>query len=70
MKNDIVGLETMDDAMQPYKLWCADRVQCPKCKHRVITGFGKNCIHEHYMEGFREVTEMYAKAGILFTISG
>ncbi len=70
LKNDIVVLETMDDQMQPYKLWCADLVQCPKCKHRVITGFGRQHIAEHYEQDFQSQLERYTEKGILFTISG
>ncbi len=70
LKNDIVVLETMDDQMVPYKLWCADLVQCPKCKHRLITGFGKNNFAEHYELNFDDYVEKYIEAGILFTISG
>ena len=70
LKNDIVVLETMDNKMQPYKLWCADLLQCPLCKSRVITGFGNKCIGEHYEPDFKEKLEKYKKAGILFTISG
>ena len=55
LKNDIVVLETMDDEMQPYKLWCADLVQCPKCKHRVITGFGKKHFAEHFERIFTRI---------------
>lgn len=70
LKNDIVVLETMDDAMQPYKLWCADLVECPKCRNRIIIGFGKTHIGEHYERGFKDMIEKYRERGILFTISG
>ena len=70
LKNDIVVLETMDDEMQPYKLWCADLVQCPKCKHRVITGFGKKHFAEHFEKNFHKDCKRYIEAGILFHISG
>ena len=70
LKNDIVVLETMDDDLRPYKWWCADLVECPKCKHRIIVGFGKNHIAEHYEPGFRRDLDKYKERGILFTISG
>ena len=70
LKNDIVVLETMDDKMRPYKLWCADLLQCPKCDHILITGFGSKSIGEHYQPDFKEKLEKYREAGILFTISG
>jgi len=70
LKNDIVVLETIDDAMQPYKLWCADLLECPKCNHRLITGFGKQNVGEHYEPDFEVRVEKYREMGILFTISG
>jgi len=70
LKNDIVVLETMNAKPTPYKLWAADLVECPKCNHRVIIGFGKNHIAEHYEPGFRRDIERYQERGILFTISG
>ena len=69
-KNDIVVLETMDDAGVPYKLWSADLLECPKCNHRLITGFGQNAIAEHYQPGFLTALQNYKDANILFTISG
>ena len=69
LKNDIVVLETLEDG-RDYKLWSADLGICPKCKRRIIYGFGAACITEHYMEGFRETKELYVKAGILFTVDG
>ena len=68
-KNDIVVLETLED-MRPYKLWCADLLICPDCKHRIISGFGQQAISEHYMPNFYEILEKYQAAGILFTING
>lgn len=70
LKNDIVVLETMDEQMQPYKLWCADMVECPRCRHRIIVGFGSKNIAEHYEPGFEDALARYKEAGILFTISG
>jgi len=70
LKNDIVVLETMDNRMQPYKLWCADLLQCPKCKHRLITGFGKNPFAEHFEPTFHNQFKKARETGRLFTISG
>ena len=69
LKNDIVVLETMEDG-RPYKLWSADLLECPKCNHRIITGFGNKCIAEHYEFDFAATLGNYKEAGILFTISG
>lgn len=70
LKNDILVLETMDNRMQPYKLWAADLLQCPKCKHRLITGFGQGCIAEHYQDDFNVIFKKAYHSGRLFTISG
>jgi len=71
LKNDIVVLETMDkEAIEPYKLWSADLVECPKCNNRIIIGFGRSCMAEHYEEGFDAVLSKCFTEGILFTISG
>ena len=69
LKNDIVVVETMEDG-RPYKLWCADLLECPKCYHILITGFGQKHIAEHYEPDFNEMLTKYQQAGILFTVSG
>jgi len=71
LKNDIVVVETMDEEFnKPYRLWCADLVACPCCKHRVITGFGLKHYAEHYEPGFNEQLAKADLAGRLFTITG
>lgn len=70
LKNDVIVLETMDNKMIPYKLWSADLVQCPKCKHRLITGFGRDAFAEHYQTDFDAVFKKAYHSGLLFTISG
>ncbi len=71
LKNDIVVVETMDKEMkQPYRLWCADLVACPICKHRLITGFGVKHFAEHYEPDFKENLARYKQHNILFTITG
>ena len=70
-KNDIAVLEMMsDEHSDPYKLWSADLLECPKCNHRIITGFGNRAIAEHYQPDFTETVDKYVDAGILFTIGG
>ncbi len=71
LKNDIVVVETMDEAMkQPYRLWCADLVGCPICKHRLITGFGASHYAEHYEDDFQKQMDGAIERGVLFTITG
>lgn len=71
LKNDIVVLETTGDKEdRPYKLWCADILECPLCNHILISGFGQRPIALNYHEGFRELVQKYHDAGVLFTVSG
>lgn len=71
LKNDITVLETMDQSFkQPYRLWQADLVQCPVCKHRLITGFGAEHWAEHYEKDFNKYLQRAIEHGILFTITG
>lgn len=64
VKNDVFVLET-DNNGDPYKIWNADMVHCPKCKMRFITGYGSKWVSEHYMDHFAT----YMKA-VVFTIKG
>jgi len=71
LKNDIVVLEYSDKhCKEPYKLWCADLLECPKCEHIIITGFGQQPINEHYRPDFAAEVEVYRQKGILFEMSG
>ena len=69
LKNDILVVEMMEDN-KPYKLWSADLVECPICYHRVITGFGRNHIAEHYEPSFQTTLARAKLHGLLFTING
>jgi hypothetical protein len=69
LKNDIVVLETYEDGGD-YKLWSADLGMCPKCKRRMIYGFGASHISEQYLPDFQEIKQRYLDAGILFTVDG
>ena len=71
LKNDVVVVETTgDEKDEPYKLWCADVLECPLCNHRLIAGFGQQHFCEHWEPDFKENIERYRKNGILFTVSG
>ena len=71
LKNDIVVVETMgDEEDKPYKLWCADILECPKCNHILISGFGQMHFSEHYEPDFGDLMKKAFLAGILFTVSG
>jgi hypothetical protein len=47
VKNGVTVEELLEDG-RPYKLWDADRWQCPDCGAVVITGFGQRPIAEHW----------------------
>ncbi len=71
LKNDITVLETMDENFkEPYRLWCADLLQCPVCKHRLIAGFGKSHFAEHYQDDFDQQLKNAIDRRVLFTITG
>lgn len=41
-----------------YKLWQADLLRCPKCRHEIITGFGSIPAAEHFQkERYQEVLD-------------
>lgn len=39
----------------PYKLWSADLLRCPKCKHLIIFGFGEKPIAIHHDPDYDKV---------------
>jgi len=47
LKNGVV-VEEMSDS-ESYKLWLADSWKCPSCGSRVITGFAREPLSEHFM---------------------
>lgn len=54
MKNVRSGMlveELMADG-RPYKVWSADRFQCPKCLSSVIIVMSKWPVSEHFNEGY------------------
>lgn len=38
----------------PYKIWQADKKECPECGQTVTTGFGYDAIATHHEQGFKE----------------
>jgi hypothetical protein len=38
----------------PYKVWIADRLECPHCGNLIIAGFGDAPIRQHFDEDFKE----------------
>jgi hypothetical protein len=38
-----------------YRLWSADLWICPDCGHKIISGFGKGPIAEHYQSNYDDV---------------
>jgi len=57
----VYAIETFLDK-EPYKIWRADMWACPKCRHKVLDGYGKNPIAMHFEEKFQEVL-LEAKEG-------
>jgi len=64
-KNGVIVLETMEDGFTPYKIWMADLFQCPDCDYQLISGFGFNCISEHYLPEFKDWLDQ-----VTYTIKG
>lgn len=51
--NEVYVVEMAD--FGPYKVWSADLWNCPECGHLTITGFGVECIAEHYQDPFEGI---------------
>lgn len=60
-KNDVYVIEMAD--FGPYKVWYADLWKCPKCDHKFITGFGLECVSEHYEDDFPKWLERALASG-------
>ena len=39
----------------PYKVWAADRYECPGCGAVILAGFGRAPIAENYQPGFADI---------------
>jgi sarcosine oxidase delta subunit len=55
-RNGVTVEEVLDD-WAPYKLWDADRWQCPECGALVITGFGVAPLAEHWQPSYASTRE-------------
>jgi len=47
VKNGVTVEELLEDG-SPYKLWDADLVECPECGTRIVSGFGRAPLAEHW----------------------
>jgi len=54
-KNDIRVVETLDDGVTPYRIWCAGLWECPRCNHQLIAGFGMRAIVVKHEDDFAEL---------------
>lgn len=50
-KNSVTVEEQLETG-GPYKLWDADLYACPDCGVKVITGFGRSPMAEHYQPDY------------------
>lgn len=48
-------IEMFSNPQKPYKIWSADRWECPKCNHQIISGFGYEPITEHFNNDFEDI---------------
>ena len=55
VKNGVEVLELAD--FGPYRLWEADEYECPRCRIRIITGFGFSPYTEHHKDDFTRLLE-------------
>lgn len=44
---------------QPYKLWMADKLECPGCGAQVLYGFGQQPVSEHYLPEFKSMVDKF-----------
>jgi len=54
VKKNSVTVEELTEDGEPYKLWDADRWQCPGCGAEVIAGFGKGPIAESWQPTYAQ----------------
>lgn len=52
VKNNGMTVEELMEDGAPYRLWDADLYQCPDCGAKVITGFGRAPLAEHYQPDY------------------
>lgn len=53
-------VEELDNQGGPYKVWVCDEFTCPDCGAKVVTGFGRSPIAEHYQREYASVRERAA----------
>lgn len=40
---------------EPYKIYCGDLFECPRCGHQLVSGFGRGPIAEHYQPNYEAI---------------
>ena len=67
MRPETNGVGVLDMAsFGPYKIWDADKWQCPGCKYEIVVGFGSQALAEHYQqECFQHYIDRYEERGLL-----
>jgi hypothetical protein len=55
MRLETAGVTVLEHARsEPYKLWQADRYECPICGNRIVTRFAHQALSEHFRADFQE----------------
>jgi len=44
---------------KPYKIWAADKYECPDCGAVILSGFARRPIAEHYQADFAQTVKSY-----------
>ena len=59
-----VGVNVVERAeFGDYRLWAADLLECPNCKHQVVSRFAERPQIEHYDDNFEDVLSELSKKG-------
>ncbi len=51
-KNEVYYIETFKYG--PYRVWNADKFQCPECGTEILSGYGNNPILSHFDKDFAD----------------
>lgn len=62
-ENGVLVAEMFQKDSQIYKLWEADLWSCPKCGHKIVSGFGYNPTHEHFNSDIKEIVNKAIDSG-------
>jgi len=54
IRSGVAVIDMFSQPPRPYQIWMADLFECPVCKARIVSGFGRNPLAQHFEPNFAQ----------------